>query len=139
MFQDYCMAHGNPVIAGSLYCCDECRDQDIDNSIYFESPVGSPLSVASEMEDHLLYECWFCQTHHEPNEACTGHNYAIGNNSGNYDLINESQPRNTILPNYALEMLGKGESEENTDNSIINSNELIQSNYRKWLVNMTPR
>ncbi|CUM47288.1 uncharacterized protein AC631_01935 [Debaryomyces fabryi] len=135
MFQDYCMAHGNPVIPGSLYCCDECRDQDIDNNIYYESPVGSPLSVASESEDHLLYECWFCQTHHEPNEACNGHNYAIGNND--YSVINNSQPRDVTLSNYALEMFGK--SEENTDNSIINSNELIQSNYRKWLVNMTPR
>mmetsp|Transcript_2562 Transcript_2562/g.2496 ORF Transcript_2562/g.2496 Transcript_2562/m.2496 type:complete len:137 (-) Transcript_2562:1643-2053(-) len=136
MFQDYCMAHGNPVIPGSLYCCDECRDQDIDNSIYYESPVGSPLSVASETEDHLLYECWFCQSHHQPNEACTGHNYAIVNND-NYGVI--SQPRDNTLPNYALEMIGKDESEVNTDNSIINNNELIQSNYRKWLVNMSPR
>ena len=138
MFQDYCMAHGNPVIPGSLYCCDECRDQDIDKA-YYESPIGSPLSISSEAEEHLLYECWFCQTHHEPHEACTGNNYAIDNNEVNHSMMNETQTRETTVTNCTMEMFPDVESTENNDNSIVNSNELIQSNYRKWLVNMTPR
>lgn len=136
MFQDYCMAHGNAVMPGSLYCCDECRDQDIDG-FYMESPVGSPLDVPSDVDDHLMYECWFCQSHHEPNEACNGHNYATSTTGDNY--IPRTQPRDDSITSYALEVFGNESTSEGGENEILNSNELIQSNYRKWLVNMTPR
>lgn len=41
MFQDYCLSHGRPCAAGSLYCSEECKEQDLQEclDLYNDQPI----------------------------------------------------------------------------------------------------
>lgn len=148
MFQDYCVAHGRPCVPGSLYCSDACRDQDIqacnhNNSIVLSSvqlPLGLPVAHHSELvysespvADHFLYECCFCNEAHNPQEACdeskTSH-YTYGTFHYDADSAYSSPQLQPQAEPFQF-------SASAVDDSIRISQQLIQENYRKWLVNVS--
>lgn len=76
MFQDYCAAHGRPCISGSIYCCEQCRIEDLNTN--YEPKQPEPV---------LLYECPLCQSN-----QCVHYNNLktvyILDTLKNYDLEN---------------------------------------------------
>ncbi|KAM9899107.1 hypothetical protein OXX80_013378 [Metschnikowia pulcherrima] len=87
------------------------------------SESSSPLFSAEEPESptsELLYECAFCMSSHSPTTPCdTGYN--------NYTLQ---------LPKHAHYTYQEPIYVEEKEKS---SNTFLESNYRKWLVSVTPR
>lgn len=149
MFQDYCVAHGKPCVSGSLYCSDECRDQDIqdcsrNNSIvlsFLQLPLGLPVNHPRETmasseatPDLFMYECCYCNETHNPEDACNeagASHYTYGTFQYDADSVFSSpqlQPQAEPL-HYSVGA---------NDDLIRHSHQLIQENYRKWLVNVSP-
>ncbi|RLV84826.1 hypothetical protein JA9_000629 [Meyerozyma sp. JA9] len=110
MFQDYCEAHGRPVVENSLYCCEECRMQDEVNSM-----PQSPLESYQE-EEPFLYECLFCSHPHGPSSPC----------NAAYSYTNEPEPL-SISENLSF----VPKSYDITQSSP--NEHLLLANYQKWL------
>ncbi|GEQ68256.1 hypothetical protein JCM33374_g1923 [Metschnikowia sp. JCM 33374] len=87
------------------------------------SESNSPLFFGDEPESpssELLYECSFCMSSHSPSSPCEhGHHYTLQLPSSAAYSYREQQPL------YVEE-----KSSQNT---------FLESNYRKWLVSVTPR
>lgn len=124
MFEDYCAAHGRPCIPGSLYCCEECRLEDLETSAAAsDSAVGSPIC---EKGEQLMYECFFCQSYHTPAEGCVGKSYSL-------------VPFSDELDNLQNTLNGQKLSMVYEEEPMFRNNDFIQSNYRKWLLYISPR
>lgn len=93
----------------------DLTDLDIEsewNPHYEDSPVTEPQLPSSG----LLYECSFCLTSHLPAQPCNDSHYTLS------------------LPELASYLYSTPVYEP-----VNQSNDLIQSNYRKWLVSVAPR
>lgn len=139
MFQDYCMAHGEVCTEGSLYCSDDCRDQDVFGMFEADSIENEPAvetgGLTRSLLGYLLYDCVFCQTRHEPHEECAGYSFdGYTWDSRSSDLFAALEPRSDTM----LETLQQSELNR-FDPLTLAGNDFIQSNYRKWVLNISPR
>ncbi|KAF3989857.1 hypothetical protein FT663_03428 [Candidozyma haemuli var. vulneris] len=119
-----------------MYSVDQPRDfvdyTDLDiesewNPQYQDSPVleaNEPdwfdESTPGSPADGFMYECAFCLHQHSPSSPCNGSNYTFK------------------LPQSASHAFGY-EPPVYRQEPVERSNGIIQSNYRKWLVSVTPR
>ncbi|KAF5210174.1 hypothetical protein FOB63_002831 [Clavispora lusitaniae] len=95
-------------------------DLDIESewNPHYESSPSSPMSEP-ESPKSLLYECAFCMMSHSPSQPCNVDEHEYSWN------LPQSAEYQYSAPVYV---------EEKPSHASI-----IQSNYRKWLVSVTPR
>lgn len=94
-------------------------DLDIESewNTQYDSLASSPLSEPASPSQDLLYGCAFCLTAHEPSQPC--------------ELDNEYSLQLPAAAGYNFEAPVYREKSHSAS--------MIQSNYRKWLVSVTPR
>lgn len=143
MFQEYCFAHGNPCMAGLLYCCEECKNEDKEQFVN-----SNDIENEEQEEDYLAYE--FCQCYTQvpfPKEAERNYSWSSSttlrdNTSSEIDLTSQKDqtPRSDFVLTPSIpssdspsESLSRIPSSVNEDFLIFYSNQRIQSNYQKWL------
>lgn len=120
-------------------------DDNFDNLNYQNQLRSSSISSTnSNTMLPLLYDCDFCKLSHLPSISCKA---AIKQNNLSQLLsknINQQNTTNININNNNNTDTDKVKTFENYefnnldfDNSIKNNHELIKSNYRKWLVDIT--
>lgn len=110
MFQEYCEAHGRPVVEDSLYCSEECRMLDEHSSV-------PQLPLESYQEEPFLYECLVCLHPHGPSSPCnTAYSYG------------EDPEPMLILESLSYVPKTYNPIQHNSPNEL-----LLMANYQKWL------
>lgn len=146
---DQCIMDGNPCEQGSMYCSEECKQLDVmeHQNVFFDGDDGLESLVASPLElpveygsspDYLLYECAFCNFTHTASTPCLhfSNNYTTEPDYLTLERHDSfSAPTQKSIPSGAtiLETLQDYTVKTTDDTSVIRNNQLIQSNYQKWL------
>lgn len=95
-------------------------DLDIESewNTQYDSLTASPLSEPTSPTEELLYGCAFCLSDHAPSQPC--------------ELDSEYSLQLPSAADYSYQAPVYREEKPH-------SASMIQSNYRKWLVSVTPR